>query len=540
MKLKSAFLFLWIFSRVLPVAAAIVDNRGKEFWLAFPAQYQASAPALTLLITAETSTTVQVTAPGVSFSSAVTVAAGSSVTVILPETAMLGAMDGVENLGVHVLADQDISVFGIEYQAYATDGYLGLPVTALGSQYLVASYQTDLAVGSTEFALVAAQDGTSVTITLPVSVGAHPALSPYAVSLNLGQTYQIQDPVLNDDLTGAQISSNQPVALFGANSCVDIPSGVITCNMVLEQMFPLTAWGVNFVTFPLATRKNGDTFRFLASVDGTQVGVNGTMLPTLNRGQFLDRVLTVPSVVTASAPLLVIQYSNSRLFDDPANLNGDPSMTLIPSTDHFRDDYLVAVPYSGFATNELNVVAPNGAVGSVNLDGSAIPAGSFTPIGASGFSGVQLAVAPGPHHLSGSSPFGIQAYGFDARDAYGYAGGLKFSTIATPLPTATPTLSPTPTPSPTPVCEVHVWPDPFSPLYALQGKLKLDCLQPGDQVSFFTVTGELVKGEEAGGNMVLWDGRNQQGVPVVPGVYYYAVQRGGGLVTRGKILLVRP
>ena len=57
-------------------------------------------------------------------------------------------------------------------------------------------------------------------------------------------------------------------------------------------------------------------------------------------------------------------------------------------------------------------------------------AGSFTPIGASGFSGVQLTVSVGSHGLAGPLPFGVFVYGFDDFDSYGYPGGMSLAPIA--------------------------------------------------------------------------------------------------------------
>ena len=56
-------------------------------------------------------------------------------------------------------------------------------------------------------------------------------------------------------------------------------------------------------------------------------------------------------------------------------------------------------------------------------------------IGASGFSGAQLTVGPGSHHLAGSHPFGASIYGFAFADAYSYPAG-----ISVPAPVGTNTL----------------------------------------------------------------------------------------------------
>ena len=43
----------------------------------------------------------------------------------------------VTHLGIQVMALGDITVYGLSYSLYNTDGYLGLPVSALGTDYIV-------------------------------------------------------------------------------------------------------------------------------------------------------------------------------------------------------------------------------------------------------------------------------------------------------------------------------------------------------------------------------------------------------------------
>ena len=105
-------------------------------------------------------------------------------------------------------------------------------------------------------------------------------------------------------------------------------------------------------------------------------------------------------------------------------------MMLIPPFEQFLNKYTVTTPATGFATNFINVVAPNSAVGSTTLDGVAIPAAAFTAIGSSGFSGAQRPVALGSHTLGGPSPFGAFMYGFASFDSYGYPGGLALGQVA--------------------------------------------------------------------------------------------------------------
>src|SRR5579871_815015 len=523
MKMKAALpIHRWVlglgFLLAPPLWAAPVSSQGTEFWLAFPTQYlvPSYAQALDLFVLSQTGASGQVSITGLSYGQTFSVAANSAVTVVLPETAMLSTADGLQSLAIHVTADNDITVFGLEYEQFATDGYLALPVGAIGTQYWVASYTADVnqsattTISTSEFALAASQDSTSVTITPPVTVGSHPAGVPYTVNLNRGQAYQLQDDLLGSDLTGTQVASNVPIALFSANACADVPISFVTCNLVLEQEIPLATWGTSFVTVPLASRSS-DSFRYLASANGTVVSVNGTAVTTLNQGQFFEQILSTASYVTSTAPILVMQYSNSHSYDNVTM--GDPcQITVSPITD-YGTAYQLAAPATGFSMNYVNLSAPSTEAGSILLDGSAVPAGSFAAVGASGYSAAQVTIGPGYHKLSGPAPFGVESYGFDVRDAYGYPGGLVFTSLPTLTPTPSPTITPTPIPTltPTPVCEVKIWPVPFNPKLAVGGTLKMDCLQPGDQVSLYTLAGEKVFQTNASSGQFNWDGTNMQG-----------------------------
>jgi hypothetical protein len=76
--------------------------------------------------------------------------------------------------------------------------------------------------------------------------------------------------------------------------------------------------------------------------------------------------------------------------------------------------------------------------------------------------------------------------------------------------------------------------------------LKVDCVTAGDEVAIYTLAGELVADSLLPGPTLpgleikmYWDGRNKQGVPASPGLYYFVVTRGGKAVAKGKFLITR-
>jgi hypothetical protein len=402
-----------------------VGSRGREFWLAFPGNYTGT-PTLTLFITGDTATTGTVQFPG--FSTSFSVTPGAVTPVTLPASAQQSVTEGVESKGIRVTAGADVSVYGLNRIQYTTDAYLGLPSRSLGTEYVVLGFPSNGSWAS-QFSIVATEDGTTVTITPSTAVGSRPAGIPYTVALNRGQAYQGRTAGSGADVSGTIITSNRPVSVFGGNQCANVPSvSYFACDYLVEQLTPTSTWGRNFVTQPLATRRSGDTFRFVASTNATQISVNGTVVATLNRGQVHQRIISGAALITSNNPITVAQYSNGSSYD---GVTSDPFMMLIPPYEQFATDYTVTTPSSGFATNFINVVVPAAAVGSLTLDGAIVAPSRFAPIGSTGFSGAQLAVGLGTHQLAAPLPFGAFMYGFDAYDSYGYPGGMALAPVAT-------------------------------------------------------------------------------------------------------------
>ena len=81
----------------------------------------------------------------------------------------------MESRGVRVRALDEVTVYALSYLPYSSDGYLALPCDTFGTEYLVVSYDEGNALTgrTSSFGLVAAEDGTTVTVTLPVTVGTH-------------------------------------------------------------------------------------------------------------------------------------------------------------------------------------------------------------------------------------------------------------------------------------------------------------------------------------------------------------------------------
>jgi RHS repeat-associated protein len=417
------------------VTPTMPDAVGSDFWLMFPI----GGSELTLFIAGESETTGTVAIPGIGFSQNFVVHPGVVAQVVLPQSAELQSVNSIEPKGIHVTTLADVTVYGLDHSPFSTDGYLGLPVDVLGTEYITLSYRNGGGLAGSLFSMMAVTDGTVVTITpaadtAVVFPGGTPvtlhAGTPYQITLNQGDAYQLVNLGATADLSGSFISADKPIAVFGGHACTRIPVEVVACDQLVEQLPSIDKWGTSFVTMPLAVRTAGDTFRVVASRNNTHVSVNGVEVAILNGGQIDERVLTAPSIITADQPIMVAQYANSFFFD---STNGDPFMMLVPPVDQFLSHYTVATPTPGSQANYINfinVVVPTVEVGSLLLDGSLVPVNSFVNIGTTGYAGAQLPVGVGSHTLSGGHPFAAFIYGFDAFDSYGYPAGMRLSPIA--------------------------------------------------------------------------------------------------------------
>ena len=397
------------------------DSRGTDFWVLFTQNY-ISTPDLKLFIAGDTATVGTVEVPGIGFSEVFSVTPGSVTTVDIPAAAQISVLDSVQERGIHVTSDDEVTVYGLNRIQYTTDAFLGLPTDILGMDHVNVGYGGR---SGSQFGIVASEDNTTVTITPTASASSRTAGVPYPVQLDQGDAYQLR--ATSGDLSGTRIVSDKPVAVFGGHNCANIPLGFGACDHIVEQLPPVSTWGTAFVTFPLATRTGGDTFRITASEDVTTVQIDGVTVATLNSGENYESILIAPSRITSDKPVLVTQYSNGSQYD---NVTSDPFQVVVPPFEQFLSGYTITTPASGFSSNFVSVVVPDSAVGAVTLDGVAIPTGDYTAIGSTGFSGVAVPVTLGSHQLDSPAPFGLTVYGFDSFDSYGYPGGLALAEVA--------------------------------------------------------------------------------------------------------------
>ena len=408
----------------------LVDSYGNEFWIAFPENFDVTEENthLQLFIAAKQSSAVQIDIEQIGFSLDTIVGANEIITVAIPLSAMLNAINTVQTKGIHVMSDNEIIIYGLNQRDFSTDAYVAIPIDALGNEHYVMAYSSPGSTARSQFALVATVDNTVVTILSPAELGSNSANIPFTVTLNEGETVQYRGTT-GQDVTGTHIVSTAPIGVFGSNLCANVTPNISYCDHLVEMVPSIDKWGQNFVTAPFAGRENGDIYRVMASTENTVVSVNGVNSTLATPGNFYEFNLDIPSYITADKPVLIAQYMQGNLADND-DLNGDPSMTILTPTEQFLGDYIISTPATGFVTHHINLVIPTGSISSLVLDGLPISVSLFTEVAGSGHSIAQVPVSEGVHALSASAAFGVAIYGTNNDDSYAYTGGQVYSEIA--------------------------------------------------------------------------------------------------------------
>jgi uncharacterized delta-60 repeat protein len=418
------------------VAGALVEglpdarsHAGGEFWFQFPYSVPPSL-GVRLRISADTATSGVITSQFQDTSVPFQVEPG-----IVTEVA-LSSLFNIEDMGppsinpiaLNLTAGAPVVVQAFGGRAFTTSSTALLPVEHLGREYRVQTWGAGLGLGSHVYVVAALPGSTSFTVRASVAAAGQPAGTPLQVVLQQGESYHLRADADDADMTGTTISAQRPVAVFGANSCANIPNSDIEfCDQTMEQMEPLDRWGTDFVGVPFATR-SGDVFRVLAHESGTRVEIDGEAVATLAAGANYSFSRSSPVRIRTSRPAAVAQFAKGCKVDEVGeSCPGDPAMLTLPPRSAWGRRHLAIVPAFGvwdgnIATYRrfLGIIVPQEALGAVTLDGAVIPAGDFAPIGDGRHWQVQLERDSGVDVVAAPVPISVSVYAF-AAGGEGYA-----------------------------------------------------------------------------------------------------------------------
>ncbi len=442
-----SFCLLLAFSAL--AAAQNTSNKGRDFWIGYMAHIenevvnpQNGVSRMNLYVTSDVNTTVSVTVGSGAATSYEVKANLVTVISVSPTLAYVGSSEVIEKKAIHVTSLHPVVVYSHIYHQTKSGATLVLPTPTLGRSYYSINYnQTYLdsnpRTSTSQFMVVALEDNTVVEITPTApTLSGNPAGRTFSPTRPLmrGEVYQVRS---YQDLTGSKIesvssgsdASCKRIAVFSGSSYTYIPQP-FNCpfrasgDNLYQQLYPITAWGKNFVTAPFASRNSSEIYRVLASEDNTAITINNTTV-TRNKGQFHEFENTGTNYISADKPVQVTQYTKSQHCDDVLS---DPDMVLInPVEQTLKDITLYSSPYFQISSHFINVTMKAQDTATFRLDGRKVP--FLTVPQNTTYAYSQNQVAGGNHTLTADSGFNAMAYGFAEYESYAYSAGANVTNL---------------------------------------------------------------------------------------------------------------
>jgi len=435
--------YLLLILLFIPIFCFSQTNEGTNLWFGFMEHRDAGLNTMVVMITSKQNTSGMVNMPLLNWSQDFTVNANEVVVVELPKEAETLGSERITQTGIQIIAQKPVSAYIHQYFGFRSEASIVLPIDAISKEYFVFSYQGIEWRGEdyhSEFLIVGTADETMVTITPShTTKNGKQANQSFSIILDQGETYQVQAEDWNGDLTGSHIIADQKIAVFSGNSWTRVPEFCGTMDNLLEQMYPVSTWGRQFLTVP-SDKVTYDVFRIIAAEDNTIVEVQGNSNRsfTLNRGDWREYQESAATFIVGTKPIMVAQYLIGQ--DCNGHVFGDPSMVLLNSIEQTRDTVtLFNSQFQNISENFINVITRTVDTDIIVFDGQKLAEQgiTFSPVGSKGdFSYARVPVSNGAHTIN-SDGCGViaTAYGYGEAESYAYSGGAGFSEInANPIP----------------------------------------------------------------------------------------------------------
>jgi hypothetical protein len=419
----------------------------------------------------------------------------SLLTLILPNRQIPNGETSLKKYAYRVESTQPVVAYQFNPYCcnynYTNDASLLLPASALTENYMYMSYpvwdspnrQEGDDPESPTVTVLATEPKTEVTVQLrqprkqgrdykdviyPVSdsrIKGPDKQGRLRVEMGEHEVLNIAGNGVGEDLTGARITSDKPVAAFGAHSCTFVPFSKWACDHLESQLMPMETWGQRYIATPLKRRgeegkftREGTYWKFLARQNDTTIetgldlrlGPNGVLpqagegvppckdhspnpesgVIELDAGESCEFGTQRSFVASSSKPVLLGAFlSGQESVGDDVQHAGDPSFFIVPPREQYRRSYSFLTPTTYFA-NFVTVTIPTGFT-KLTLDGQEIDLtsyDSYKKFPDLGIARVHIPVDEGPHRISGdAAAFGIVTYGYDDYVSYAYTGGLNLT-----------------------------------------------------------------------------------------------------------------
>ncbi|MEJ5287640.1 MAG: IgGFc-binding protein, partial [Bacteroidota bacterium] len=477
------------------------NNVGKEFWFTIPICFEDEsfgfANFIKIFVTSPYRTRVTVEVPGKSyFSSKMSIpndVISFDITPTQGQPYVKGGRDPEVpdqvwiGAGIHIYADDPIVVYCIVRYHWTSDGFLAIPVSSLGKEYIVAGHPVDPMFRATwnyklpnTCGIVAAYDQTKVRFTLggnsltKTAGGLRPGQTVEKI-LNKGDVFMVSTEGDASDLTGSRVVATKPVAVVTGNMCNNIPVGNQWCDYTVEMDLPTFTWGTDYHipdvgiipkrAFPSLLRifakeknttlyRDGREFAYLKGLNGMEG--NGWLETRMNPQ--MVKFQHYPVVISGDKPIGVTLYNPGVQEDQYAGnyVNSDPFVMVITPLQQYQKEITFCTPctFGGdcFSENYLGIVYQTNELGMCpdDLEFAEVKSGQFVwkkvnvkfpgvdPLYGYDVNGKKYAYKvvslpqSGVFKLRSKTPFAAYSYGFSDYDSYGYPTSAALADLEKP------------------------------------------------------------------------------------------------------------
>ncbi|RYY72873.1 MAG: T9SS type B sorting domain-containing protein, partial [Gammaproteobacteria bacterium] len=428
------------------------SNRGRRFWVAYPVNQLAGGQEMVLYLSAQETANVQVKINGTGWVRNYTVPANTvKVSDLIPKTGANNAFintPGLSARGISIESDVPIVAYAHVYGSASSGATMLMPVGVWGYEYSTLGITQDYGASSyAYYYVIADNDGTTVQITSTPGIALqNPGMTPgtpYVVTLNKGEFYQVVASSQTEELSGSIIRSVPnaqgkcyPIATFSGSSrtAIDIPCAG-GGDFIMQQNFPSTAWGKRYLTAPssastAANNLQGNVYRVAVKDPATVVKRNGVTLTGITNNFYYQFVSSTADYIEADKPIMVAQYLSGSCtgVGDPEMIYLSPIEQGIDNIGFYRNNN------EDIDVNYLTLIVPSGGTGLTSLkivDGSTTVTPDYTyPHPQNGLLGQNYTVvvkrwtsAQQQVRVTSDSAFTAITYGLGSVESYGYNAG---------------------------------------------------------------------------------------------------------------------
>ena len=367
---------------------------------------------------------------------------------------------------VHIKSKAPIIAYGMTRYQYTSDGFLAVPVSGLGEEYIVAAWPQYTAVGAgyqlaSLTTISAAYDDTQMTFEMAgnnvsqTTGGMKPGQSK-TFKMMKGDVVCVSAAGDLQDVAGSYIKADKPVGVVSGNQCANVPAGVPWCDYTSEMELPIKTWGTEYHVTPIAKRKQMPIIRIFAKEKNTTIYKDGLEWRKINRNTRLqnsgylelrppvgDDGKPFPIVVSSDKPIYVMLYNTGQADDD---VPSDPFQYILTPLEQYQTEIVFCTPGARggtlpFTEHYVNFVYELTTANSIpdDCEFATVVNGKFKwdPISSRfGSSPGQIFKVPvrgktyackrldlpgdGVYRIRAKGPFAAYAYGFSSYDSYGF------------------------------------------------------------------------------------------------------------------------